>query len=335
MTEESLVTAPPAAGVRVPWAEVPAAVRAAVEELVGDRVVAAVTQLGGFSPGVAARLRLAGGGRAFVKATGPHLNPDSPGLHRAEARITAALPASAPVPRLLGSLDRDGWVVLALEDVAGAHPVQPWREDELRRVLEAATELSKALTPSPIEAPRLADALDEQFQGWRRLANAHRDGEDTLSWLDPWSRANVDRLAALEDAWSDAAAGDTLLHNDMRADNILLTPDRVVFVDWPWAAIGAPWTDLVGMTPSVLMQGGPALLPVIEEHVTALGADPDAVTAVLAALTGYFMYQSHQPPPPGLPTVRAFQRAQGEAALPYLRRRLEAGSRPPGGDRAE
>jgi hypothetical protein len=309
-----------------------------VEELLGDRVVEAVTQPGGFSPGVAARLRLAGGGRAFVKATGPHLNPESPGLHRAEARITAALPPSAPVPRLLGSLDavgEDGWVVLAFEDVAGAHPVQPWREDELRRVLAAATGLSKALTPSPIEARRLADALDESFHGWRRLANAYRNDEDTLSWLDPWARENVDRLAALEVAWSGAAAGDTLLHSDMRADNILLTPDRVVFVDWPWAAIGAPWFDMVGMTPSVLMQGGPALVPLIDEHVAALGADPAAVTAVLTALTGYFVYQGHQPPPPGLPTVRAFQRAQGEAALPYLRQRLDPGSRPPRGDRAE
>jgi aminoglycoside phosphotransferase len=312
----------------------PADVRSAVEDLLGDRVVQAVTQPGGFSPGVAARLRLAGGGRAFVKATGPHLNPESPGLHRAEARITGALPPSAPVPRLLGSLDQDGWVVLAFEDVAGAHPVQPWREDELRRVLAAATELAKALTPSPIEAPRLADALDETFHGWRRLANAYRNDEDTLSWLDPWARENVDRLAALEGAWGGAAAGDTLLHNDMRADNILLTPDRVVFVDWPWAAIGAPWVDLVGMTPSVLMQGGPALVPVIDEHVAALGADPAAVTAVLAALTGYFVYQGHQPPPPGLPTVRAFQRAQGDAALAWLRR-SDPDSRPPRGDRAE
>jgi len=312
---------PPAAGVRVPWAEVPVAVRAAVEDMLGDTVAEAVTQPGGFSPGVAARLRLAGGGRAFVKAVAPHLNPESPGMHRAEARIAAVLPESAPAPRLLGSLDLDSWVVLAFEDVEGMHPAQPWREDELRRVLAAATDLARALTPSPIEAPALADAIDGQFRGWRRAAAEHRAGADDLGWLDPWARRHLDRLAALEGTWGEAAAGDTLLHNDMRADNMLITPDGVVFVDWPWAAIGAPWCDIAGMAPSVLMHGGQALLPVIEEHVDALGADPDAVTAVLAALTGYFLYQSHQPPPPGLPTVRAFQRAQGDAALRWLRAR--------------
>jgi hypothetical protein len=328
MSDESVVTAPPpAAGVRVPWADMPAEVRSAVEELLGDRVVEAVTQPGGFSPGVAARLRLAGGGRAFVKATGPHLNPESPGLHRAEARITAALPPSAPVPRLLGTLDPvgvEGWVVLAFEDVAGRHPDQPWREDELRRVLAAATDLATALTPAPVEAPLVADAIDEQFRGWRRLAKQHRDGEDALEWLDPWARDHVDRLAALEDSWGEAAAGDTLLHNDMRADNMLITTGGVVFVDWPWAAVGAPWFDIVGMIPSVLLNGSPALLPAIDEHVAAFDPDPDAVTAVLAALTGYLLYQSHQPPPPGLPTVRAFQRANGDAALPVLRQRLGA-----------
>jgi hypothetical protein len=81
-----------------------------------------VSQPGGFSPGVAARLLLHGGGRAFVKAVGPDPNPDSPELHRAEARIAASLPAAAPAPRLLGCLDRDGWVVLVFEDIDGVPP---------------------------------------------------------------------------------------------------------------------------------------------------------------------------------------------------------------------
>src|SRR5206468_2520081 len=105
-----------------------------------------VTQPGGFSPGVAARLRCAGGRRAFVKALGPEPNPDSREYHRVEARITAALPAGAPVPRLLASYDRDGWVVLLFEDVDGTTPALPWRPDELARVLVAIGDLATALT---------------------------------------------------------------------------------------------------------------------------------------------------------------------------------------------
>ena len=42
----------------------------------------------------------------------------------------------------------------------------------------------------------------------------------------------------------------------------------------------------------------------------------------LAGLTGYFLRSSLNPAPPGLPTLRPFQRAQGDAALEWLRKRL-------------
>jgi len=48
----------PARGVRVHWEDLPPEIRAAFEERLGGRVVEAVTQPTGFSPGLAARLRL-------------------------------------------------------------------------------------------------------------------------------------------------------------------------------------------------------------------------------------------------------------------------------------
>ena len=69
---------PPAEGTRLPWEALPGEVRDAIERELGSRVVRAVTQPGGFSPGVAARLELEDGGRVFVKAVGPEPNPDSP-----------------------------------------------------------------------------------------------------------------------------------------------------------------------------------------------------------------------------------------------------------------
>ncbi|MET8575305.1 aminoglycoside phosphotransferase family protein [Streptomyces sp. NPDC005012] len=317
---------PPAAGVRTPWRAVPAGLRRRVEDRLGAPVVEAANQAGGFSPGVAARVRLADGRRFFVKAVGPEPNPDTPGLHRAEARITAALPASAPVPRLLFSLDRDGWVVLVLEDVDGRTPAQPWRTDELRRVLTAVGDLSRRLDPSPVAVPTLAEACDSRFRGWRRLLTAAHDRSwHDLSWLDPWARRNLPLLAGREAGWQAAASGTALVHGDLRADNVLLTEDRVVVVDWPWAAVGAPWFDVVALAPSVLMHrtAEEAALPLLEAHLTARGAAPEDVTTVLAAVAGYFLSSSGLPSPPGLPTLRGFQRAQGEAALRWLRRRLE------------
>lgn len=299
---------PPASGARVPWHEVHLPVRDAVADFLGGPIVEAVTQPGGFSPAAAVRVRTAGGARAFVKAVGPEPNPESVRIYRSELKIAAALPGSAPAPRLLTGFELDGWVALVFEDVEGAHPETPWRRDQLDRVLAALGKMSDALTPSPIEAPTIGEAFEESFQGWRRLLR-----EDTAG-LDPWALRHLAELAGLESGWAEAAAGDTLVHADLRADNILLTSERVYVVDWPWACVGVSWYDRVVMLPSVAMQGGP------EPH--ELFDDPDpAVTSVVAAVTGYFVRQGRQPDPPGLPTLRAFQRAQGVVALEWLKRR--------------
>jgi hypothetical protein len=139
----------------MPWSAVPATLRSEAERFLGRRVLRAVTQPGGSSPGVTARLVLSNGHRAFVKAVSD-TNPESLDMHRAEAHIAAALPVSVPAARLLASLDRDGWVILIFEDVEGWMPVQPWQPAELSRMLDAIAGLAMRLTPSPVEAPSAA-----------------------------------------------------------------------------------------------------------------------------------------------------------------------------------
>jgi aminoglycoside phosphotransferase len=315
---------PPAEGSRLPWLAIPGHLRDRVAELLGARVLDAQTQAGGFSPGVAARLTLAGGGRAFVKAV-DELNPDSPDIHRSEARIAGALPDGTPAPRLLGSVDADGWVILLLEDIDGRMPAQPWQSDELARVLDAMTSLAAALSPAPIEAPPAATRFGTLGHGWRDLADA-RAGGDELADVSPWARDRLADLVALEERWPSAATGGTLAHGDIRADNILLTPSRVVFVDWPWACLAKPWLDLVAMLPSVVLQGGPVPERVLACHPLSRGADPDDVTTVVAALAGTWVCLGRQPDPPGIPTVRAFQRAHAAVALDWLMQRARTWS---------
>lgn len=310
---------PPATGQRLDWADAPAWLRDAVEDRLGGQVVEAVTQPGGFSPGLAVRLRLADGRRAFVKAVGPDPNPDSAGIHRSEARTMAALPRSAPAPRLLWSLDHHGWVALAFEDVDGVHPALPWRPGELRRVLDMVADL--AATPAPPGLPPVAERLHDTFTGWRDLAAATAAGDDDLAGLDPWAVRHLRRLACLEAGWPAATEGRTLLHLDLRADNLLLTPTRVVAVDWPYASVGAAWVDLLLLLPSVTMQGGPDPEPTFAAHPVAAAADPEAVTATLAAFAGFLLAGARLPSPPGLPTLRAFQLGQGVVALEWLRLR--------------
>lgn len=303
-------------GGRLEWDEIPADVRAAIEGRLGARVVEARNEAGGFSPGLAARCRLADGRRVFLKAVSPDQNPTACRIHRREIEVASQLPEHLPVPRLLGVHDDGRWVALAFEEVAGRQPREPWVREELDRVIPAIRRFSEEATPTP--APGLqtmAERYRASFDGWRRLAA----GDGDASTYGPEVVDAIPRLAALEAPWDEAAAGDTLLHTDLRADNLLLTDEGgVVLVDWPWACTGAAFVDLLLLLPSVGLGGGPEPDEVIERHRLLDGVDPDAFLAVFVALAGFFVRQSLDPDPPGLPTVRRFQRAQAEVALRWV-----------------
>ena len=311
---------PPDQGERLHWADMPRRVRDEIERRLGGAVVAAITQPTGFSPGVAARLCTSDNRRVFIKGLGPEPNPTAGDVHRREINVMASMPNGLPVPRLLWFHDEGegGWVVLCFEDVDGHHPTKPWRINELERVVIAIEDLNTQLTPSPIPKGTVGTAGDEfktTINGWRMLR------DETAPKLDEWSLRNIDALATIEVMIAGALAGDTLLHMDIRADNILLTADRVWFVDWPHALIGPGWLDVVAFAPSVTMQGGPLPEEVISRHSACRTANGDDITAAVVAVAGYFTRRAMQPPPPGLPTVRAFQDAQGIIAREWVAQR--------------
>jgi len=305
-----------AAGVRITWSDLPHQVRLAVEDLLGDRVVETWPQTGGFSPGTADRVVTSSGRRAFVKAVSSAQNADTPGLHRREAAIAAYMPATPHTPRLLGSFDDGDWVALVMEDVEGRHPRTPWDRAELDEVLQSLKSLGATLTPTPVRnLPLAADDLADDFAGWQRII------ADSPAVLDPWCATRLNALAESAAQGLEALTGESMLHTDLRADNLLIRPDgTVAFIDWPWACIGPSWLDVMFVLMNVNLFGGHNMETLAREHLPEV---PErSVTGVLAGLAGYFIDIARQPPPPGLPTVRAFQERQGKAALQWLRERL-------------
>jgi hypothetical protein len=313
------VTSPaaPAAGVHLPWARVPAAVKAWASSFGAGAPPQVVRDVvGGFSPGAATILEWPGRS-VFVKAVGSELNADSPGMHRREIVISAVLPRSARFPRLLEAFDDGTWVALAFELVAGRPPRHPWDADELGRVVAALAAVHDELTPSPVATLEpLAGSARSLFGGWTELA-----GAGSPPSLDLWARVNLDRLADLEASWPAACAGSTLVHGDVRSDNVLLRDDGVVFVDWPHAGVGNPAFDLVAWAPSVVLEGGPAPETLLSLYGPSGRFDSDVLTVLLAAVAGFFVTHSLRPTPPGLPTLRPFQASQGQVALAWLSRR--------------
>ncbi|BCJ36749.1 hypothetical protein Athai_42520 [Actinocatenispora thailandica] len=371
-------------GTRLRWDQLPERIRDEVQRRLGDRVVAAHVQHGGFSPAFAGRLRLAGGGRVFVKAGSAAHDAHIGTAFRHEARVVAGLPEHAPAPRLRWWFDDGDWVVLAFDEATGAPPALPWRRTDRDRVLAALTALAADLTPAPkVPVPDLDDENAFPLDGFRTLAAGPTEQlaapateplaaapteplaaapteplaaapteplaaapteplaaapteplaaapteplaaapTERLAAGYPWVAAELATLASWEARWPEVAGGDTLLHGDLRADNLLLTDERVLFVDWPGAVRGVAWFDLVAFLPSLMMQGGGDGARILATHPLTAGVEPAALTAGLVAITGYFVSQSLLPAPTRLPRIREFQRAQALSAIDLLRTRL-------------
>jgi len=323
-----VTTAPLAfSGSRLHWSDLPRSVRRRIADLAGADVVSETSATTGFSPGYAAVLGLSNGTEVFVKAVSPEQNPDSPQLARQEIAVAAVLPPEVCAPHLWWHHDDGTWVLLGFQPVDGRAPEMPWRPDDLARALGALTDLAEYGTPAPRELPAMSDAMADLARGWPLLADDAPGLARAVDAVGPhgeWVLANLDELVDLAAAAPAASTGDTLVHGDLRADNVMLatSPDeRVWLIDWPHTCRdGARWWDLVGMLPSVAMQDGGDPQTLFWAHPNAAGADRDAVRAVLAGITGFFVHGAVQPAPPSIPNLREFQLAQAVAALEWLRR---------------
>ncbi|MFE0028044.1 aminoglycoside phosphotransferase [Amycolatopsis sp. NPDC059021] len=298
------------------WHDLPEPVRDLVERELGGAVRRSLWQTPEFGGAIAARLELENGGRAFVKA----LPADSPraGGYRAEAAVTARLPGTAPVPRLLSFVD-DAWLVLALADFDGTRPVLRPGSPDLSAVLATFGALGRTLTPCPLpDVPAALDDLGPLLRGWREIAARPPDD------LDPWAVRNLGSLVALETSWHPWAAGDTLLHNGIEPDSLVRTgPGRVLVTNWRYPARGAGWLDLVTLVPHLLDAGhAPADVDRLLRGRPVLSGVPGwAVTAFGVALAGYTEHAGRLPEPPATTGVRARQRRLAAATLRWLAHR--------------
>lgn len=304
---------------RLAWSDLPPHVRSRVEALLGARVTGATTAVGGFSPGLASTLTLSDDRVVFVKATATDTGPGSSDLLRRERDNLRLLGPRPFTSRMMASDDDGDWVVVVFEHVRGRAP-HPGVKAERARMIRAFEEAAASLTPSPIDADAFAARSPGALDGWATATVG-----DPAVLVDPWIADNLEVVRSLT-GWRDASAGDSLVHGDLRADNMLLDGDDVVIVDWTDVAIGAPWLDWVSAVPSICLFPGtpPPEQTFRESSLSEVGAAGD-VTAFLAAVTAYFLCSSVQPIIPALPTLRRFQRAQGLVASAWLRSRVERG----------
>ncbi len=301
---------------RLEWPHLPPAVRAEVERRIGTTVVEAHSQTSGFTPGFASVLVGADGSRHFVKAASVRAQRMFAESYREEARKLAALPPGAPAPRLEWLHDADDWVVLGIEHVAGRAPHRPWTDADLAASLAMLAAVAEELTPPP--AGLALDTFVEEFAGWPAYWDYAR-----ATFVLP----HGDEAAALAARYAEVVVGSTVVHTDVRDDNILVRPDgSAVLCDWNWPVVGAPWLD------SLLLLIGPRGDGLDVEAVLAAdpafaGVDAEEIDVVLALVVGYFLKASDDPVPPTSPHIRTHQRWQGDVLWDWLceRRGWETG----------
>jgi hypothetical protein len=270
-------------------------------------VTGAVSQTSGFTPGFASVLTCEDGSRHFVKAASVAAQRTFAHSYREEARKLALLPEGVPAPRLLWHEDSD-WVVLGIEYVEATNPARPWEPAAVEAVLDALEVVADRLTPVP-EALALDDFATEF-------------GPDVAAWDHVRSTRpdlpHLEDAAALAASFAEVVGGDTLVHTDVRADNVLVTAGGdALFCDWNWPVRGARWID------SLLLLIGPrgdgldvdrwmAERPLLRE------VPADHVDRVLALLVGYFLRAGDQPVPSTSPHLRDHQQWQGRVCWEWL-----------------
>jgi Phosphotransferase enzyme family len=297
------------------WHELPMRARDQIEYLVGDRVVDAQNCPGGYSPGFASRLILAGGRTAFAKAVDAMMWPEQAPMYRDEAHIAIGLTAAGladvlPTPRFLGSCDDGSYVVLAFECVEGSEPVSPWRLDRLAEVAAAVGRMSGLLTPSPIAVP----GVHPRLGGWASISTEHLESPCAGA-----AAPHVDDLVALECRGLVAAHGTALVHFDALPHNILHSPAGVMLVDWPHARLGAPIIDLLTVLASGAADGiDPE--PILAAQPVSATAEAADIDAILAALSGFSLAGAVDKTCPA--QIAAAKMKFGRGALGWLLRRL-------------
>ena len=204
------------------------------------------------------------------------------------------------------------WVVLGIEYVESRAPRRPWTAKDLAATLDALETVAEQLTPAPDE------------HGARPvLRRVRRDGVPLGPRAEgvPGPARTSRTAAALAARFGEATAGDTLVHTDVRDDNVLVDrTGRAWICDWNWPVRGAAWLDTVffligprgdGLDVDAVLAERPLTRDVPAEHVDI----------VLALLAGYFFKQQDEPVPPASPYLRQHQAWQGEVVWAWLAER--------------
>jgi aminoglycoside phosphotransferase (APT) family kinase protein len=238
--------------------------------------------------------------RAFVKIGATAVTAD---WTRIEARTYASLRGWF-LPEVLG-FDDDGYrPALALEDLSGAAWPPPWSAGQVGHVLDALAAIHATPPPAHLTPIDLDGAANWQAVG-SDPGPLLALGLCSAAWLTAALPALLGAAAAAP------VSGGSLVHLDIRSDNLCFRNGRAVVLDWNHATIANAALDLAFWLPSLESEGGPPPESIL----------PNA-PGLAAWVAGFFCAHAGLPFLPDAPHVRALQLAQARTALPWAARAI-------------
>jgi hypothetical protein len=199
------------------------------------------------------------------------------------------------IPRLLSTNeDRTAFAIEALLPEDGWDWSDTWTKERLDATL-AATDKLAGIQPEPKYKELLMPVITDADNGWARLMESEEKRTSLAAKLkntsNPTVVQNLTQYAQRSSTYK--LRHDTLVHDDVRADNCPWNKGRgeVKLVDWNWLELGDRKIDLAASLTHIENSG----LDVLEGYSDRL--DPEA----LHWMAGFWLNAASQPIWPGGP----------------------------------
>lgn len=255
----------------------------------------------GYTPALRLKVHLSDGSSVFAKVG---VNELTAGWLRQERRMYEALSGSF-MPRFLGWEDEETAPILLLEDLSDAYWPPPWSEDQIRLVVETMPAIWESNVPNLRDITEFSNV----YTGWEQVAENPSPFLSLQLVTEKWLDSALPVLLAFNP--KEVVAGDSLLHCDLRSDNLCIHQGRAVIIDWNLVCRGNAKFDLGFWLPSLEAEGGPPPETIL----------PDA-PEISAVVSGFFAARAGLPIIPNAPFVRHIQQVQLKTALPWVVRAM-------------
>jgi hypothetical protein len=253
--------------------------------------------------------------------------------------VFARMPETVDPAVVAAEPEGDAWWVV-MRDVSAEllDESTPITREENRFVLARAAELWNEFWDEDV--PHLASLADRLAVGLPAISEVERDGVDILpkQFEAAWEAFGeavdddvgeailglADDVTPLADAL--AARGATLIHGDLRDENIALPDGRLVLLDWGLATMGHPAAELAWYMVHDVWRIDATHDEVVEDFRRALGERDDPVALELGLISGLVQYGwifGHSAVVHTDPTEREWARTELNWWVPRVRHALE------------